>query len=341
MNEMTSTANSPDLALSPRAIVPSVAPVNVPPTLRYINALKAESSKKTMSNTLNLFVRELCSFYNENRPQNSQALSIDSHVDLPWSIVDDYSVSMTLNRLTANGLNSSRINTYISAVKRSADYAFSMNLISSNTLMAIKAIKPDTAYRVRKGRPLEQDQVKVLFHPSPTTPSEYRDNALFALLTGCGLRCSEMMAVTIDDFYEDKGGVWLSVIGKGNKQRIIPITEDTNYHIQSWLNLRKTFPLEERTLIVRVYRGGNISDSPLQSRTSVYKIVRDRCLNILNFPISPHDLRRTLATILFHHGVEVTVIQDILGHANVEVTQRYITKDPAVFTQAMQHVQLR
>lgn len=342
MNQLiTQEANTDVVVNAPRAIVPVLPTINVPPTLRYINALKAQSSKKTMSNTLDLFTRELCAFYNENSPEATQELLIDSHVELPWSIVDDYSVSMTLNRLNAKGLHSNRVNTYISAIKRSADFAYNMKLISSDVLMSIKAIKPDSAFRVKKGRPLEKEEVKTLFYPNPSSATELRDNALFALLTGCGLRCSEMMTVSLDDFFEKKGERWLSVIGKGNKQRHIPISDDTYHHIQAWKRLRQSFPLDGRTLIVRIFRGGHLADMPLTSRTSVYNIVRTRCSKALNFPISPHDLRRTLATILFHSNVDISIIQDLLGHSNVEVTKRYITKDPQIFTDAMKNVKLR
>ncbi|MGN2715676.1 tyrosine-type recombinase/integrase [Aliivibrio fischeri] len=300
--------------------------VDTPPTLRYIYTLRAESSRKTMEYTLNGFAK---------------VLNVSNHKLIPWEKLNDFHIAMALNKLEENGLKDTRLNTYLTAIKRSATFANGMGRLSTDVLFRINQIQPRKGRVVSKARPLKPFEMTELFITNSPSLRDIRNNAIFALLVGCGLRCSELMTLQIDALVYKDDQHWVRFFGKGHVERCVPINDSTLPYLEEWVQIRKELKLTSTTLFIRTRRGNTFVDHPIKARSSIYRLVQSRCLALgAKFMVSPHDLRRTTATILYHAGVRISVIQDILGHADEKTTQRYIQKDEKLLIDAIKNVSL-
>ncbi|MBF4410971.1 site-specific integrase, partial [Vibrio anguillarum] len=90
-------------------------------------------------------------------------------------------------------------------------------------------------------------------------------------------------------------------------------------------------------LFLRLKKEGHLLRHGISAPSTIYRIVLNRCKGVLGDDVhaSPHDMRRTMATLLYHNKVELDVIQDLLGHANISTTLKYIEKDEELLERAV------
>jgi site-specific recombinase XerD len=141
-----------------------------------------------------------------------------------------------------------------------------------------------------------------------------RDHAVLELLYGCGLRVAELCSLDVGDF--DLEGRTVTVIGKGNKQRRLPMHERCTDSVARWLEGPRFVLLEDHTSPAGVFV--NLKGNRLGTR-DVRRIV-DRWSPS---PAHPHALRHTFATHLLDGGADLRVVQELLGHASLSTTQVY------------------
>ncbi len=166
------------------------------------------------------------------------------------------------------------------------------------------------------------DMFRLLQGPDRTTPSGLRDLAIIEVLYSCGIRVAELAGLNIPDIDFDQRLV--RVIGKGNKERIVPIgrkalksVKDYMEAIISWR--KKVRDSETRSVPIFInYRGGRLSTRSVGS--IIKKYVRG-CGLMAN--ITPHSLRHTFATHLLDGGADLRSVQELLGHVSLSTTQRY------------------
>jgi len=162
---------------------------------------------------------------------------------------------------------------------------------------------------------LDIDQVTTLVEaPQETEKDALRDRAILEMLYSCGLRVSELTGLAIGDL--DLAGGMVRVLGKGGKERIVPVGSRALDAIRAYLQMRGELagsgPLFLNT------RGQRIN------RRSVARIVDAHVLRIAAFKrISPHILRHTFATHMLEGGADLRAIQELLGHASLSTTQKY------------------
>ncbi|MBF4437953.1 hypothetical protein ERJ77_26420, partial [Vibrio anguillarum] len=130
-----------------------------------------------------------------------------------------------------------------------------------------------------------------------------RDNAILALLIGCGLRRSELLSINLNSFYKKNDRWWLKIVGKGNKERRIPINTNHFNYVKKWLKIRMAFelPVEGDYLFLRLKKEGHLLRHGISAPSTIYRIVLNRCKGVLGDDVhaSPHDMRRTMATLLY------------------------------------------
>ena len=155
-------------------------------------------------------------------------------------------------------------------------------------------------------------------------PQGHRNRAILETLYACGLRVSELTSLRISDLYLDIG--FIKVIGKGDKERIIPIGESAIKHINLYLHqvrpLLKRIKKEAEDILFLNRRGGALS------RVMVFNIVKDtsKAAGIAK-KVSPHTLRHSFATHLIEGGANLKAVQDMLGHASIITTEIYTHLD--------------
>ena len=155
---------------------------------------------------------------------------------------------------------------------------------------------------------------------SDTAFVQARDAALFTLLYGCGLRISEALALDVRDAPRPGREEALRVLGKGGKQRIVPVLPLVRERIAVWLQHHPD-PQPDAPLFLGL-RGKRLDPAIAQRNLRLY-----RRLNGLPEHATPHALRHSFATHLLAEGADLRSIQDLLGHASLSTTQRYTAVD--------------
>ncbi len=156
-----------------------------------------------------------------------------------------------------------------------------------------------------------------------STPHGRRNKAMFEAMYACGLRVSELITLKITDLFFDVG--FIRVIGKNDKQRLIPIGEDAIKHISFYLDERKFIKKIKKgddDIVFLNKRGGRLS------RIMVFYIVKETAEKIdLQKNISPHTFRHSFATHLVEGGADLKAVQDMLGHESITTTEIYTHLD--------------
>ena len=160
---------------------------------------------------------------------------------------------------------------------------------------------------------------KLLAQPDPSTPRGMRDKALIELLYATGLRVSELLSLKPGDIALDAG--YLTCIGKGDKQRIVPLGHAAADWVRRYSAEARPALLKGRKsnwLFVNARAGGRLS------RVGFWKVLKEYGIKAgVQRGLSPHVLRHSFATHLLERGADLRAIQMMLGHADLSTTQIY------------------
>ena len=160
-------------------------------------------------------------------------------------------------------------------------------------------------------------------------PTGLRDRAILEVLYGCGLRVSECTGLLLSHVHLDEG--YVDVIGKGNKQRIIPLGEMAAGAIRNYLPVRPDPAARTYEDILFLNRFGR----PL-SRVSVFNLVKERAMAAgIHKEISPHTFRHSFATHLIEGGADLRIVQEMLGHESSLTTEIYTHIDSSTWQAAV------
>lgn len=172
----------------------------------------------------------------------------------------------------------------------------------------------------RLPKDLSEAQVEALLQaPSTEQPLELRDKAMLEVLYATGLRVSELVGLNISDVNLRQGVV--RVIGKGNKERLVPLGEEAVHWIENYLEYGRPWMLNGQTLDVLFpsIRSQQMTRQTFWHRIKHYAIIA----GIDSERLSPHVLRHAFATHLLNHGADLRVVQMLLGHSDLSTTQIY------------------
>ena len=152
-----------------------------------------------------------------------------------------------------------------------------------------------------------------------------RDKAILEVLYGCGIRVSEAVGLKMSGLYFNEG--FVRVIGKGNKERLVPLNEMAEESLKSYLDRRPEPAYSESDHILFLNRFGK----PL-SRQSMFKMIKTQALLAdIRKEISPHTFRHSFATHLVENGADLRVVQEMLGHESVTTTEIYTHIDSSTW----------
>ena len=204
---------------------------------------------------------------------------------------------------------------YSSALKRFYRYLLRENLVAADPTLNLDRPKLPRALP----KTLSETEVERLLDAADTdTPLDLRDRAMLETLYATGLRVSELVGLRLTAVNLNDGV--LRVTGKGNKDRLVPLGEES----VQWL---RRYMTEARPLLLE----RNLSDAVFvtargdgMTRQAFWYLIKRRALAAgITRPLSPHTLRHAFATHLLNHGADLRVVQMLLGHSDISTTQIY------------------
>jgi integrase/recombinase XerD len=197
----------------------------------------------------------------------------------------------------------------VSTLKRFYQYCLRERRIKSDP--TLKLDPPKRAPRFPKS--LSEAEVEALLSaPNTATPMGLRDRAMLELLYATGLRVSELVSVKTFEVNLDAGVV--RVMGKGSKERLVPLGEEAAEWISQYLKSRNH---KSHTLFLTNRNAG-------MTRQAFWHLIRRHGARAIpGKKLSPHVLRHAFATHLINHGADLRVVQLLLGHADISTTQIY------------------
>ncbi|HUW25716.1 MAG TPA: site-specific tyrosine recombinase XerD [Gallionella sp.] len=257
-------------------------------------------------NTLDSYRRDLHKFAAWLEQQRGLSILQATHADIQGFLA---------HLVTAQKAKPSSTGRAISSLKRLFRYLLRQGKISTDPTQQIDT--PKLPRNLPKSL-TEQDVEQLLDAPDAQTPLGLRDRTMFEVLYATGLRVSELVTLRITQVSMDMGVV--RVMGKGSKERLVPLGEEA----LDWL---RRYLAEGRVVLL----SGKMSDALFVTARGAgmtrqmfwYLIKKHAQHGGLHKPLSPHTLRHAFATHLLNHGADLRVVQMLLGHADISTTQIY------------------
>ncbi len=238
--------------------------------------------------------------------------------------IDSRVVTEFLTSLRHDGLASSSITRALSVVRSFHRYLVAEAIVAKDPTGGV--IAPMRSQRLPKALSIEQ--VTTLLESTPTdTPIGLRDRAILELMYATGARVSEAVGLAVDDVRADDVMDVITLTGKGNKQRIVPVGRFAREALDAYLVRGRPALLAKGQGTPALFLGAR---GAALSRQNVFLIIRAASARAdIASTISPHTLRHSCATHLLRGGADIRVVQEMLGHASVATTQIYtlVTRD--------------
>ncbi len=204
----------------------------------------------------------------------------------------------------------------LSAIRRLFQYSYREKVRTDDPSALL--ISPKLPKRLPKD--LSEQQVESLLDaPDPNDPLELRDKAMLELLYATGLRVTELVSLTMENMSLRQGVV--RVIGKGNKERLVPMGENAVDWIENFLQDGRSILLGEKSsdVVFPSKRAKQMTRQTFWHRIKHYSVIAGIDTDLL----SPHVLRHAFATHLLNNGADLRVVQMLLGHSDLSTTQIY------------------
>lgn len=220
--------------------------------------------------------------------------------------------------LHGKGLGGKSIARMLSSWRGFFDFLVQRHHYSNNPVIGLRA--PKSAKSLPKALSIEQTIQLVDIKENDTL--SVRDHAILELFYSSGLRLSEVVNLNIDQLDFSEGTV--TVTGKGNKTRIVPLGNHAATAIQTWLKLRPILlinNLDEKAMFISK-QGKRISARNIQYRLQAWSIKQG-----VNSSVHPHMLRHSFASHVLQSSGDLRAVQEMLGHANISTTQVYTHLD--------------
>ena len=218
-----------------------------------------------------------------------------------------YEIEKYVQSLSKSKYAKSTVNRKIVSISSFFNWCINQKKLNIKDIKQIKNIKTERKLPTI----LTSNYINNLLDTIPTSTSkEIRDRTIIEILYSSGLRVSELTNLKVNDFKNNKS---LKVLGKGNKTRILPMTDKSYNYMNLWLSKYRSEYKNEKSgnYIFLGVRGGKISDREIQ-----------RIVN-LRLGTFPHSIRHTFATHLLDGGADLRVVQEMLGHTDPSTTQIY------------------
>ncbi|WP_227515391.1 tyrosine recombinase XerC [Marinobacter salinus] len=233
-----------------------------------------------------------------------------------WRVVSGHDVRRYVATLNREGLSGRSIARHLSSARRFYQFLLRERLVTDNPALDIRAPKSGR----RLPRVTDVDQLNHLLDASPDDPLEMRDLCMFELMYSSGLRLSELAGLNLDAV-DLKGGE-VRVLGKGSKERVLPVGRKALKAIRCWLPVRSGLASEQEPALFVSRRGDRLSHRSIQSRLNRWGLKKGA-----DQKLHPHMLRHSFASHMLESSGDLRAVQELLGHADIATTQVYTHLD--------------
>lgn len=232
-----------------------------------------------------------------------------------WQQVTPGVVRFILADSKKSGLKEKSLALRLSALRQFFSYLVIQGELKVNPATGISA--PKQSRLLPKN--IDQEQIGKLLNNQSKEPIDIRDRAMLELMYSSGLRLSELQGLNLSSINTRVREV--RVLGKGNKERILPFGRYASHAVQEWLKVRLLFNPKDDALFVSSL-GNRMSHRSIQKRMEIWGVKQG-----LNSHLNPHKLRHSFATHMLEASSDLRAVQELLGHSNLSTTQIYTHLD--------------
>ncbi len=234
----------------------------------------------------------------------------------PLLKIQSQHIRQLIAKLHGQGLGGKSIARMLSSWRGFFDYLVKQHNFTSNPCIGMRA--PKSAKTLPQA--LSADQAVKLVDVKEDDLLSLRDHAILELFYSSGLRLAELVGLNFDHL--DLANGTITVTGKGNKTRIVPVGSHAISAIQSWMAARNLIAKSESVALFITKQGNRITPRAVQYRLKEWAIKQG-----VNSDVHPHMLRHSFATHVLQSSGDLRAVQEMLGHANISTTQVYTHLD--------------
>lgn len=264
-----------------------------------------------------IFERGLSKLTQENYARDIKILL--AHNDayrLSLDAIRPANIRQLIAKLHGQGLGGKSISRMLSAWRGFFDYLVKHHQFTSNPCIGMRA--PKTAKSLPQA--LSADQAVQLVDIKEDDLLSLRDHAILELFYSSGLRLAELVSLNFNTLDLENGTI--TVTGKGNKTRIVPVGSHAVEAIKTWLIARTSIAQAEEPALFITKQGKRVTPRAIQYRLKAWSIKQG-----VNSDVHPHMLRHSFATHVLQSSGDLRAVQEMLGHANISTTQVYTHLD--------------
>jgi site-specific recombinase XerD len=305
--------------LGPLQLVDPPLPRSADPYWVYLDTLASGESQRTMRRCLDAAAWHVLAGASFSNQANPPIRGLVTGENRAWWAIRYEHVAMVKRGLLLLELSPSTINTTLSALRQVLRTCWRLEYLSGDAYQRLRDIEPVKGSREPAGRNIHPDELAALLEVclSDQTPAGIRDAALMATLYSTGMRRAEAAAADVAD-YDPRERGW-RIIGKGNKQRTVYVSQDAFGYVERWL---VTLGSRRGPAFRRIDRWGNIGAEGLTPGAINRIMDRRRILAELSL-LSPHDVRHTFGGAFLDAGGDLSQLQRAMGHASQTTTAKY------------------
>lgn len=277
------------------------SPIHIPEHLSFLYGFRDNLIAQDVSpHTRNAYLSDLI-----------QCSTCHAHPLTTWSKID---IGDAVMILTKQGKSPRSIARILSALRQFFKFMRLNHLREDNPIAEYKT--PKLGRNLPKDLS-EQEVTALLNAPDTTTALGLRDKAMLEVLYASGLRVSELMSLRLNYIHLEQG--YLRILGKGNKERLVPMGEQAILWVKDYLQQSRPVLVDKNNEYLFLTQHGGV-----MSRQNFWYMIKRYALQVgIMTELSPHTLRHAFATHLLNYGADLRTVQTLLGHENLSTTQIY------------------
>jgi site-specific recombinase XerD len=307
----------------------ATVPASADPYRAYLDTLGSAESRRTMRGCLDRI---------------AQLLSGDPEVGgegQPWHLLRYEHTSRLRAAMIDAGWSGAYVNKHLAALRRVLKEAWRLDLMAAEDYQRACDLQPVKASRLPVGQQVDAEALGAALYACDADPGPAgaRDAAVLATLYSTGCRRSEIASMRLVDY--DSAERSIRIVGKGNKERAVYVTEAAQSRIERWMQVRGNGP---GALFCPINKAGRLKLHGTQfagmTGQAIADLLSKRLIEAGQRRHTPHDFRRTFIGELLDAGVDLAITQSLVGHASPATTARYDRRPARRSREAVDRLQL-